>query len=50
MKERYREKLAKAKRVYLCKMTWLDEKIRDQKGELAILTKQLQNVNDCGLK
>lgn len=49
MKVHHREKLGKAKRVHLQELTWRDQKITEQEGELDILTKRLEKVNQWWL-
>ncbi|XP_060765933.1 myocardial zonula adherens protein [Neoarius graeffei] len=46
MKVHHREKLGKAKRVHLQELTWRDQKITEQEGELDILTKRLEKESD----
>ncbi|MCI4390390.1 hypothetical protein PGIGA_G00122140 [Pangasianodon gigas] len=46
LKVRHREKLAEAKQMYLREMTWRDQKMKEQEGELDILTKRLKKESE----
>ncbi|MCJ8744636.1 hypothetical protein PDJAM_G00120980 [Pangasius djambal] len=46
LKMRHREKLAEVKQVYLREMAWRDQKMKEQEGELDILTKRLKKESE----